>query len=56
MLNPIIKELQAARIVKTDEEFTAVILKVRAREQKQAEIKRQAAKRAYEDSIQSLVE
>lgn len=56
MLSPIIKELQAARQEKADEEFTAVILKVRAREQKQAEAERQAAKRAYENSIQSLVE
>lgn len=56
MLSPIIKELQAARQEKADEEFTAVILKVRAREQQQAEAKRQAAKRAYDSSIQSLVE
>lgn len=56
MLNPIIKELKAAQQEKADEEFTVMIMKARAREQKQAEAERQAAKRAYDNSIQSLVE
>lgn len=56
VIGPLLKEIKVVHDEKNVREFTEMITKARAREQQRAEAQRAAEKRAYENSIQSLVE
>lgn len=56
VIGPLLKEIKEVHDEKNVREFTEMITRARAREQQQAEAQKAAAKRAYDNSIQSLVE
>jgi hypothetical protein len=56
VIGPISKELEAAHDERASQEWTDTVMRLRAADRRKVAAQKEAAKRAYENSIQSLVE